>query len=208
MDRELELASQVQTRLLPHTFPVLEVLDIYLTVKQGKFVGIDYCDFLKLSDNVLLIVLADVSGHGAPAALSMSEVHATIQLPASMHRELVDLIQQLNALLYHSTDSRSFVTFFAAEIKTASRSMTYVNAGHPSPLICSNGKIRPLSQGTLPLGITVSFPQFFHYSEEFSPDSIFVSYTDGILERTNSEGGTIWRRKASRMCANECPSGN
>ena len=188
IDRELKIASEVQHQLIPHSFPEIDGLDMYATVEQGKFVGGDYCDFLKLTDDVLLLVIADVSGHGVPAALIMSEVHASIQLLASMKIGLVNLTERLNTLLYKSTENASFVTFFAAEINTTGRTIVYVNAGHPPPTIWAEGTMRSLSEGTIPLGISASLPEFSIHSEEFSPGSLFVSYTDGILERTNSQG--------------------
>lgn len=188
MEWELKIASDVQTQLQPHLFPEVTGLDIYGTVEQGRFVGGDYCDFLKLADDVLLIVMADVSGKGVPAALIMSEVRASIQLLASMNMDLENLTRRLNTLLYQSTRKKDFVTFFAATINTTRRVMTYVNAGHPPSLIYSNGDIRSLAQRTIPLGLFTSLPELAIQTEEFPSGSIFVSYTDGVLERMNLQG--------------------
>jgi serine phosphatase RsbU (regulator of sigma subunit) len=185
MDSEMKIASQVQTRFLPHSFPEVSGLEIYGAVQQGRFVGGDYYDFIKLSDNSLLVVAADVSGKGVPAALIMAEVRASTQLLSSTHVDLENLFQRLNLLVHQSTDKKNFVTFFAAEINTSKRSMSYVNAGHPPPLIYSNKEVRSLAKGTIPLGLFTSLPKLVTHSEEFFPGSIFVAYTDGIVERTN-----------------------
>ena len=185
---ELKIASHVQTQFLCHSLPVVSGLDIYAKVEQGRFVGGDYCDFLKLANNLLLVVVADVSGKGVPAALIMAEVHACTQLLASSKMELENLIHRLNTLLYQNTDKKNFVTFFAAAINTSSRLITYVNAGHPLPLIHSNGKVRSLAKGTIPLGLQTAFPQIAKHVEEFLPGSILISYTDGLLEQTNAQG--------------------
>jgi hypothetical protein len=187
MDWELKIASQVQTRFLPNAFPSLPGLDIFGTVQQGKYVGGDYCDFVRLTDHKLLIVVADVSGHGVPAALIMAEVHASIQLLSSMELDLQDLVQRLNILLHQSTDKKHFVTFFAAEIDTAGKKMTFINAGHPPPLVFSQGQLHPLAQGTIPLGLRLSLPHMTVHTEKFAPGDLVVSYTDGILERRNSQ---------------------
>jgi sigma-B regulation protein RsbU (phosphoserine phosphatase) len=118
----------------------------------------------------------------------MAEVRASTQLLASMQIGLETLTQQLNSLLHQSTDKKHFVTFFAAEINVSQRYMTYVNAGHPPPLICSGNEVRSLAKGSLPLGMYATLPKLVKHSEEFLPGNIFVSYTDGIVERTNSRG--------------------
>jgi serine phosphatase RsbU (regulator of sigma subunit) len=187
-DWELTIASQVQTQFLPHSFPVMAGLEIYGTVQQGRFVGGDYIDFIKLAEDTLLIVAADVSGKGVPAALIMAEVRASMHLLASMQIDLDDLAQRLNSLVHQSTDKKSFVTFYAAEVNTSRQLLTYVNAGHPPPLIYLAGKVRLLAKGTIPLGVRASLPQFKKHAEDFPPGSVLVSYTDGLSEQTNSQG--------------------
>ena len=141
-DWELTMASQVQARFLPRALPQIAGLDVYGAVQQGKFVGGDYCDFIPLGENRLLIVSADVSGKGVPAALIMAEVRASTHLLASMQIALEDFAQRLNSLVHQSTDKKSFVTFYAAEVDTSRRQLTYINVGHPPPLICSDGNVR------------------------------------------------------------------
>jgi serine phosphatase RsbU (regulator of sigma subunit) len=188
MEWELGIASDVQTRFLPHSFPEIPGLDVYGTVQQGKFVGGDYCDVLKLGDDVLLIVVADVSGKGVPAALIMAEVRASTHLLAPMRIGIRNLALRLNTMLCQSTDKKIFVTLFAAEIDTSNRLMTYVNAGHPPPLIYANGEVRSLAKGTLPLGCYPSLPGLTEQSEEFCPGSTLIAYTDGLFEQTNPQG--------------------
>jgi serine phosphatase RsbU (regulator of sigma subunit) len=186
IDWELKLASQVQTQFLPHSFPVIAGLEIYGTVQQGRFVGGDYYDFIKLAEDTLLIVAADVSGKGVPAALIMAGVRASTHLLASMQIDLEDFAKRLNSLVHQSTDKKSFVTFYAAEVNTSSRLLTYVNAGHPPPLIYSAGTVRSLAKGTIALGLCASLPQLAKHTEKFPPGSVLVSYTDGLPEQTNS----------------------
>lgn len=188
MDRDLAVASDVQNQLQSHQFPGIAGLDICGIVEQGKFVGGDYCDFLKISDNEILIVLADVSGKGVPAALIMSEVRATIHIIVSEKMDLEQLVDQLNTLLVHSTRKKDFVTFFAAQINTTTHIVRYVNAGHPPPLIYSGEAFRSLDQRTIPLGLFPVLPECTIQSEQFTPGDILVSYTDGLFERMNPQG--------------------
>ena len=188
MDLELRIASEVQEKFLPHSIPEVDGLELGGAVQQGKFVGGDYYDFIKLADDTLLLAMADVSGKGVPAALIMAEVRATTQLLTSMQIDLEAFAQRLNSLVHQSTDKKTFVTFFAAEINTSRRRLTYINAGHPPPLLCTAAGVRPLARGTLPLGLYASLPRLVKHSEEFLPGHVLVSYTDGIPERTNSQG--------------------
>jgi serine phosphatase RsbU (regulator of sigma subunit) len=188
MDWEMKIASGVQTQFLPNTVPEVSGLEMYGAVQQGKFVGGDYYDFIRLEDGELLVVAADVSGKGVPAALIMAEVRASTQLLASMPIGLEDLAQRLNSLLHQSTDKKSFVTFFAAKIDPKQHRLTYINAGHPMPLIYSNSGVRTLAKGTIPLGVSATLPQLETKIEELLPGDLFVCYTDGIVERMNPLG--------------------
>lgn len=187
-DLELRVASEVQTKLLPHSFPQVKGLDVYATVRQGRLVGGDYCDILNLNDHVVLLVTADVSGKGVPAALIMAEVRTTVQLLAPSTIALMELASRLNTLLHQSTTKKDFVTFFAAEIDIQGNVCRYVNAGHPPPLIYFQGIFRSLSQRTIPLGLYPSLPQLALGEEGFSPGSLLVSFTDGLLEQTDLQG--------------------
>jgi phosphoserine phosphatase RsbU/P len=186
-DLELNIASQVQSQFLPGSIPEIRGLELYGSVQQGKYVGGDYYDFIRLSDDRLLVVIADVSGNGVPAALIMAEVRASTHLLASLHLDLEALAQQINLLIHQSTDKKSFVTFCAAEVNTHSRLLRYINAGHPPPLVFSNGSIHALAKGTIPLGVCASLPLLTTHVEEFPSGSILVSYTDGLLEQVNSQ---------------------
>jgi serine phosphatase RsbU (regulator of sigma subunit) len=183
---ELKLASQVQAQFLPRSLPVISGLEMHGLVQQGKFIGGDYYDFIQLAADRLLVVSADVSGKGVPAALIMAEVRGSTQLLASMQLGLEDLLQRLNTLVYHSTEKKSFVTFSAVTVDTTFDLLTYVNAGHPRPLLCSGGVVRPLLKGTVPLGICPELPQLTTNTEEFPSGSVLLSYTDGVVEQRDA----------------------
>jgi serine phosphatase RsbU (regulator of sigma subunit) len=199
IDWELEVASHVQAQLLPRSYPTIRDLDIYGTVVQGRYVGGDYIDFIKLNDQTLLTVTADVSGKGVPAALVMAGVRASIQLLAPMKLGLENFTMHLNSLLQKSTTRRDFVTFFVAEIDVPRRILTYVNAGHPPPVLCSGGKTILLSQRTIPLGVQPSLPQLIEREVAFSPGSILVSYTDGLLEQTDEQGEQYGEKRLQKF---------
>ena len=188
MEWELDLAAHVQQQFFPRRFPSILGLDVCAIVEQGHSVGGDYCDFLKIAEDRILSVAADVSGNGVPAALIMAEVRATIHLLTSMEMDLAQLAQRLNTLLFRSTKKTDFVTLFAAEINTSKHTLNYFTAGHPPALICLEGVVRLLTKGTAPLGVCPSLSNLTLQHEPFLPGSILVTYTDGLLERTNTNG--------------------
>lgn len=188
MERELEIASQVQKKLLPNSFPKISSLDLYGTVLPGRFVGGDYYDFLPISDAAVLLVTADVAGKGVPAALIMSEVRGATHLLSSMELPLSGLVQQLNSLLYASMDRNYFVSYFAALLDTANGIIRYVNAGHPPPLLISEGRISALANNTMALGFLPALPQVKEITEAFPPGSMVIAFTDGVWEHTDEEG--------------------
>ncbi len=184
---ELEVASNVQKQFVPHLFPEIPGLSVHGVVEQGKSVGGDYCDFIQLAKDRLLVVVADVSGNGIQAALIMAEVRASIHLLTEMKIGLEQLGKSINTLLFESTDKKAFVTFFAAEINTSDQVVSYVNAGHPQPIIFSRNEISLLKKGTIPLGIREQLPHFSMQMENFPVGSCLIAYTDGLLEQFNSQ---------------------
>ncbi len=188
MDWEMKVAADVQARFLPHEVPNIPGLAFAGAVRQGRAIGGDYYDFLKLTDDSLLVIVADVSGKGVPAALIMAEVRASVQLLASMHSELEELTQRLNTLIHQSTDKKSFVTFLAVTVDVRHSVLRYVSAGHLPPIISSMGRVRSLERGTLPLGVTGSLPGLTARTEALTPGDLVVCFTDGIVERTGLRG--------------------
>lgn len=188
IERELELASQVQAQLLPREYPEVKGLSLHGAVLEGRFVGGDYYDFIKLSDHSLLLLMGDVSGKGVPAALIMSGVRASARLSVSLGLGLEDLVFRLNEMLLESTAETSYLTLFAAEIDTLEGVIRYINCGHPPPLLHRDDGLSSLSYGTAPVGLFPSLPGLKLHSEPFRPGSLLVACTDGVSERANPEG--------------------
>jgi hypothetical protein len=206
LERELKIAAQVQQEFLPRAFPQMPCVEMYGTLLQGRFVGGDYYDFLPLSSTSLLVVVADVSGKGVPAALIMSEVRASIHLLAPLQLPLEELAQRLNALLYESINKKFFVSFFAAEINTAQQTISYVNAGHPPPLMSSPERTDTLAKGGVPLGVVASLPQLTKQSAPFPRDGVLVAFTDGIWERTNAQNEQFGEERLAKFVAGHSTS--
>jgi serine phosphatase RsbU (regulator of sigma subunit) len=185
---ELRMASRVQINFLPHELPHVQGLECAGDVRQGRYVGGDYYDFIRLSDHRLCAVIADVSGNGVPAALIMSAVRAGTHLLASLDCGLENFIRQLHTLLLKSTEKKNFVTVFAAEIDVSRGTLTYINAGHPAPVLFDGQKFRALSRHTTPLGIIGDLPDLEVVTESFMPGMFLAGITDGLIEQPDCNG--------------------
>lgn len=141
--RELSVAAEVQRRLFPTHPPAVATLELSGFCQPARGVGGDYYDFLKLGDGQIGIAVADVAGKGISAALLMSTVQASLRSQAMAARgSLADLVSTMNQLMYSSTGSSSYATFFYAQFDEQTRCLTYVNAGHNPPFLLRSGSAK------------------------------------------------------------------
>jgi sigma-B regulation protein RsbU (phosphoserine phosphatase) len=143
-NREMEIAREVQRRLFPQTAPFIRGVDIAGHCRPALGIGGDYYDFIALdrapngtseSTSRLGIAIGDVSGKGISAALLMASLRASLRGQTLTGFDLAHLVANVNLLLYDSSDSNRYATFFFAEYDPATRQLTYVNAGHNAPVI-------------------------------------------------------------------------
>jgi phosphoserine phosphatase RsbU/P len=144
--RELVVATEVQQRLFPSSPVTTESLELSGFCQPAREVGGDYFDFLTLDNGEIGIAVADVAGKGIAAALLMSIVQASLRSQAAAQSQilgnknpLAHLAREMNRLLWRSTSAASYVTFFYAQFDENNRQLTYVNAGHNSPLLLRAG---------------------------------------------------------------------
>ncbi len=204
MNRELEIAREVQERLFPQKVPKIAGVDCCGYCRPARGVGGDYYDFIELPDGRLGIAIGDVSGKGIAAALLMASLQASLrgQAMAEIH-DLSELMRNVNKLVYDASQSNRYATFFYGEFDPATRHFAYVNAGHNAPIVLRGGEALRLEAsgpvvGLLPgVGYTMD-------SCQLQPGDIFVGYTDGISEAMN-ERDEEWEEErfiaAARACA-------
>ncbi len=188
--REIEIARDVQQRLFPQDYPPVAGLDYAGACRPALGVGGDYYDFMLLSKNELGIAIGDVSGKGIPAALLMATLRAFLRgQTVERKKDLTSLIANLNRLVYESSESNRYATFFYAEFDAVSRTMNYVNAGHNPPMIFRerNGtsEVMRLETGGPVIGLMEGW-EYSQGSVELEPGDLFVAYTDGISESMNA----------------------
>ncbi len=188
MERELELATEIQQRFQPSGPPLVPGYEFQGISFSCYEIGGDYYDFIERRDGRMLIALGDVSGKGTAAALLMSSLHAAIHAQISANSSLERTVSSVNQYLAENTPTNRFVTLFAAELDPGTGKFAYINAGHNPPLIGRlDGSIEQLSSGGFPLGI-IPTAEFEQGEIELSPGESLVIYSDGVSEANNLAG--------------------
>jgi sigma-B regulation protein RsbU (phosphoserine phosphatase) len=190
LNREVEIAREVQERLFPQTLPQIRGIDYAGACRPALGVGGDYYDFLALPGGQLGIAIGDVSGKGIAAALTMASLQASLRGEASrMTDDLAALVSNVNRLLYEASSASRYATFFYGQYNPASRRLTYVNAGHNPPMLFHHAagewQLSRLETGGTVVGLLESFP-YEQGVVTIAPDDVFVAYTDGISEAMNT----------------------
>jgi sigma-B regulation protein RsbU (phosphoserine phosphatase) len=192
VDRELMIVADIQRSLLPTKLPEIPTLGLAASYHTSRRAGGDYYDFFPLPNGQWGILIADVSGHGTPAAVIMAVTHAiahTYPGPATPPGELLRHVNRTLADKYTS-HSGAFVTAFYGIYEPTTRTLKYASAGHPPPRIkrCADGSLGLLDGvRRLPLGVDGSETYPEAAMRLVQGDQI-VFYTDGITESTNLAG--------------------
>ncbi len=194
MKRDLEIAREIQTWLVPSEPPVIPGAEVAFWTRAQNSVAGDYYDaFYPLGDGAaggkLMLVMADVAGKSVPAALLMATLQASLRTLASEGISLVELSARLNRYACaHSLNGQRFTTAIVALYDPDTRHLEYVNAGHNSPALRrSNGGIDRLESSSLPFGISPDAP-FSSDSVDLQPGDTLILFTDGVVEAFNSAG--------------------
>jgi sigma-B regulation protein RsbU (phosphoserine phosphatase) len=188
LEREQQVASEIQQRFLPATAPIVTGYELQGISFPCYEIGGDYYDFIQREDGRLVVALGDVSGKGTAAALLMSSLHAAVHAQADIHDSLVKTISAVNRYLVDSIPANRFVTLFYAELDPQNGTLSFLNAGHNPPLIVhTGGTMEQLAAGGLPLGIMTN-ADFREGRTKLYPGDVLVIYSDGVSEATNPSG--------------------
>ncbi len=182
VERELQIARDIQVALLPGKPPSVDKYDFSGLNVPSRRVGGDYYDFIPINHHSYGLVIADVAGKGVPAGLIMSGLRAAIRTRIETTYSIQQIISRINNFLHDSTGPESFVTVFYGVLDTETRRLTYVNAGHIAPLLFqSDGKIERLGKGGALLGVIrdAEYEEGIAYLED---NSLLALFTDGITE--------------------------
>jgi serine phosphatase RsbU (regulator of sigma subunit) len=186
LEHELELARRIQARLLPSAPPAVPGLDVAGLSESAREVGGDYYDHVDLGGGRLLLVIADVSGKGVPAALLMSGFRAALVSQDLSQAKPEDVASRVNEFLNRSVEPGRFVTAFLGLLDAATGQLTYVNAGHNPPLLLrAGGAVESLEAGGVILGILPG-SRYARGEVTLSPGDLVALYTDGVTEGANA----------------------
>jgi len=183
LDRELQAVGDIQRSLLPQGLPAIPGLEIAASYRTSARAGGDYYDFFPLDAGQWGLFIADVSGHGTPAAVLMAVTHAIAHAKPGTHAPPPALLTYLNRRLTDSyTRGGTFVTAFYAVLDPHRRTLTYSAAGHNPPRLVRRGRVLPLNEaGALPLGIDEDVP-FGEAAVPLEAGDLLLLYTDGVTE--------------------------
>jgi serine phosphatase RsbU (regulator of sigma subunit) len=185
MERELELATEIQQRFQPAGPPVVQGYEFQGISFSCFEIGGDYYDFIPRHDGKMLVALGDVSGKGTSASLLMSSLHAAIHAQVAAGTPLEELVKAVNVYLTNNTPANRFITLFVAELEPATGRLTFINAGHNPPLIGrADGRIDLVESGGLPLGL-MDFAEYEVGHAQLNSGDVLFIYSDGVSEANN-----------------------
>jgi serine phosphatase RsbU (regulator of sigma subunit) len=187
-EHDLILASQVQRRVLPKPL-ICSSLELAAAMQPAQLLGGDYYDFFKISDEVVDVVIADVSGHGAAASLLMPSLAVALRLRARELDGPAEIIKDLDGVFRQITSAATFVTMFYARFDQASKTLQYANGGHNPPLLVrpKTGESLLLDAGGPIMGILPQ-AQFSNTLVTLDQGDILTLFTDGVTEQENEAG--------------------
>jgi hypothetical protein len=192
MKRDLQIAKEIQTRLLPANPPAIQGLEIAFATRPANTVAGDYYDvFPRVGSDghsqAYLIAVADVAGKSIPAALLMATVQASLKTLASTPLSVAELVGRMNQYACtNSQEGRRFTTALVAEFDPQTRTLTYVNAGHNPPILRRvSGAMERLECGGIPLGI-LEGSQYSSATVSLQPGDWVAMFSDGVVEAENA----------------------
>ena len=195
---QLEVARQVQLELLPPRDPEVPGYDISAYNYPSEEVSGDYYDWVRIYDDEIGIVIADVSGKGVPAAILMAFLRASLRAATHIGYATNISMAKVNYLLWESIERHQFVTAFHGILDASNKSLAFSNAGHNPPLLLrANGETQFIEHGEQPLGMFRE-TRYHEYHLRIEPGDMLVLYTDGVTEALSPDGVEFGRDRLAQ----------
>jgi sigma-B regulation protein RsbU (phosphoserine phosphatase) len=204
LERDLSLARELQFRLLPPSLPKLANLEVAAKFAPARAIGGDLYDFVSYSQSRTAIVIGDVSGKGAPAAIYAALVSGILRSHAPIEPGPSEMLSALNYSLGERKIEAQFVSLIYAVWDDANRTLQVANSGLPRPIFCHDGKIELIEATGLPLGLFEE-ADYEEFTFQAKPGDMFVFFSDGILDASNKAGEMFGRRRTEEIVA-KCAS--
>jgi len=186
IEQELALAAEIQAELLPATNPDLSTVDIEAKIVPCRQLSGDLYDFLDLGNQHTGLVIADVSGKGAPGAILMATTRVILRTQAENTLSTEKVVDKINNALCADTRPTEFVSMFYSVLDEAASTLTYTNAGHNPPILFKGDQNVFLEEGGIPLGI-IENAAYDSGQIQLASGDVILFYTDGVTEAMNDE---------------------
>ncbi len=182
--REIDIAGNIQKRILPQEFPRRDDMDLFARTTPARDVGGDFYDFFDVAPDKLALVVADVSGKGVPAAFFMAVARTLIRATASVEEQPGRCLEKVNSLLFQHDIPGMFVSVFYGVLDTRHWTMTYANGGHLPPYLIPGNDDQVITLGGGD-GVVLGVQEGIPYEQEtvsIGPGAALFFYTDGLTE--------------------------
>jgi phosphoserine phosphatase RsbU/P len=200
LERDLSLARELQFRLLPHSLPKLPHLEVAAKFAPARAIGGDLYDFVNYSLDQMGMVIGDVSGKGAPAAIYAALVSGILRSHAPIEPGPAEMLRAVNFSLGERRIEGQFVSLIYAVWDDRNRSLKIANSGLPRPLYCHDGKIEVIEATGLPLGL-FDDAEYDEFTFKAKPGDMFVFFSDGIMDARNKAGDMFGRHRTEAIIA-------
>lgn len=204
LERDLALARELQMRLLPQTLPKLANLELAAKFVPARAIGGDLYDFIPYSLSRLGIVIGDVSGKGAPAAIYAALVSGILRSHAPIEPGPAEMLRAVNLSLAERRIEAQFVSLIYAVWDDEHRTLLVANSGLPRPIHVHAGKNHVIEATGLPLGL-FDDANYDEFRFKMKPGDMFVFFSDGILDARNRKGELFGRTRVEKLVL-ECAS--
>jgi len=202
LERDLALARELQFRLLPQKLPRLANLEVAAKFVPARAIGGDLYDFLAYSMSRTAIVIGDVSGKGAPAAIYAALVGGILRSHAPIEPAPAEMLSAVNFSLGERRIEAQFVSLIYAVWDDQNRTLRVANSGLPRPIYCREGKIEIIEATGLPLGLFEEV-EYDEFNFRARPGDMFVFFSDGILDARNKAGELFGRGRLDQVICSD-----
>jgi sigma-B regulation protein RsbU (phosphoserine phosphatase) len=197
MKRQLSMAGEVQRRMIPSAPPAIDGFQIGTIYVPTYELGGDFFDFLDFPGGSTGFVICDVVGKGVRASLLMASIRASLRAHASSIYRMADVIAAVNGDLCRDVLTSDFATMFYGVLDQNKKLFTYVNAGHPQPMLLRAGQAWPMSTGGMIIGIDPA-ARYQYETLALRSGDVILAFTDGIFEAMNFADEPFGRQRVEQ----------
>jgi sigma-B regulation protein RsbU (phosphoserine phosphatase) len=197
LEEDLELAAQIQTKLLPAATQKIDGWEVSYHYQPAGAVSGDYCDLIRGDDESLHFVLGDVSGKGVAASMLMAHLNAMFRTLISINLPLEQMVERASRVFCESTLPTQYATLVCGRANTSGE-VEVCNAGHLPPLLVQEGNVTSIAATGLPVGVFCSESFSVNRVQMNKGDTLFL-YTDGLSESLDGDGNEYGPERLSRL---------